>query len=66
MSFKDIARNDYDRVLKFSLFKVPKRGKRTFLGEAQFSLNNIKKKKKKMFHVYHDTDLVGQVDVIDI
>lgn len=34
MSFKDLARNDYDRVLKFSLYKVPKRGNKTFLGEA--------------------------------
>jgi len=57
--FKELARNDKDRILKFEIHKVTRKGKRTYLGEANFSIEQIKKKKKKFFYMYNVHDLVG-------
>lgn len=63
MPMKEICRNDKDRMLKFEVYKITKRGGQQFLGQAEMSILSMLKSKTNEFNVYVGKSLRGNIQV---
>ena len=58
---KEIVRNDHERLIKLEVYQCKKRGTDILLGEAEFSVEAVRKSKTKLFSCFFKKQLVGRV-----
>lgn len=66
MPIKDICRNDRDRMLRFEIYKITKRGGQQYLGCAEMSVLSMINSKTGIFNVYIGKSLRGEIHVAEI
>lgn len=60
---RDLCRNDDARMLKIEFFESNKKGNHRFLGYVDLSIKEIAQENKKIFTVFNNKVVAGQLEV---